>query len=101
MTNTYEPGALVSLLLLGAPRAAESETLSNTYESITNMNETNAKHAKWCLRVLNPQLQPYTFQSRGQTVNAKQFTCVLVGDTPSECMIGTVPFEFRSPIRTG
>ena len=71
------------------------QVMTTTYESIMNMNETNAKHAKWCLRVLNPQLQPYTFQARGQTANAKQFTCVLVGDEPSEYMIGCVPFEFK------
>ena len=70
--------------------------MATTYESIMNMNETNAKHAKWCVRVLKPQLQPYTFQARGQTVNAKQFTCVLVGDKPSEYMVGCVPFDFKA-----
>ena len=70
--------------------------MAATYESVMNMNETNAKHAQWCLRVLNPQLQPYKFQARGETVNAKQFTCVLVGDAPKEYMIATVPFEFKA-----
>ena len=67
------------------------------YESVMNMNETNVKYAKWCLRVLKPQLQSYTFQARGQTIEAKTFTCILVSDNPSEYLIGSVPFEFRSP----
>ncbi len=71
--------------------------MAATYESVMNMNETNGKHAQWCLRVLNPLLQKYTFMARGQTVEAKSFTCVLVGDNPSEYLIGSVPFEFRSP----
>ena len=55
------------------------------YESVMNMNETK------------PQLQSYTFQARGQTIEAKTFTCILVSDNPSEYLIGSVPFEFRSP----
>ena len=70
--------------------------MAATYESVMNMNETNAKHAKWCLRVLDPQLQSYTFQARGQTIEAKSFTCILVVDNASEYLIGCVPFDFRN-----
>ena len=70
--------------------------MAATYESVMNMNETNAKHAKWCLRVLDPQLQSYTFQARGQTIEAKSFTCILVGDNASEYLIVCVPFDFRN-----
>ena len=73
------------------------DSMAAIYESVMNMNETNGKHAQWCLRVLNPQLQSYTFQARGQSVDAKSFTCILVGDNPSEYLLGCVPFEFRSP----
>ena len=61
-----------------------------------NMNETIGKYAKWCVRVKKPQIQTYTFPSRGQQIEANTFSCILVGDNPSEYMIGCVPFEFRN-----
>ena len=66
------------------------------YESIMNMNENTGKHARWLLRILDPDIIPYEFTARNETIQASRFSCVCVSDNPAEYMHGVVPFQFAN-----
>ena len=57
------------------------------YESVMNLNETNAKFAKWVFRIHSPRVHEYSFMARGEKVDAERFDCVLVGDDPEEYLM--------------
>ena len=59
------------------------------------MNPTIGKYASWIVRVLDGKKIQYEFQSRGETVTAEKFECVLVSKDPAQYMLGTVPFSFN------
>ena len=71
-------------------RASDSK-----YETLKNMNGTTAKHAQWCVRVLDPKLVEYSFTARGETVNATRFECLIVSMDPKQYMQARVPFRFE------
>ena len=58
------------------------------------MNSTIGKFAKWYVRVLDPKIIEYEFWSKGETVYAQKFECVLVSKDPAQYMLATVPFSF-------
>ena len=58
------------------------------------MNSTIGKFAKWYVRVLDPKIIEYEFVSKGETVYAQKFECVLVSKDPAQYMLATVPFSF-------
>ena len=66
-----------------------------SYESLRNLNASSAKYATWCVRVLDPKVIQYTFQARGEKVNASKFMCLLVAEDPGMYVPGTVLFIFR------
>ena len=68
--------------------------LGKNVEVLKNMNSTIGKFAKWYVRVLDPQIIRYTFKSRGETVSAQRFECVLVSKDPAQYMLAPVPFSF-------
>ena len=57
------------------------------------MNATTSKFAKWYVRV-EPKFIDYSFKTRGETVAAQKFECVLVSKDPTQYMLGLVPFAF-------
>ena len=59
------------------------------------MNSTTSKYAKWYVRVVDPKVLDYKFQSRGEAIQAQKFQRVLVSKDPSQYMLGLVPFSFR------
>ena len=59
------------------------------------MNPTIGKYASWIVRVLDGKKIQYEFQSRGETVAAEKFECVLVSKDPAQYMFATVPFSLR------
>ncbi len=69
--------------------------LGKNVETLKNMNSTTSKFAKWFVRVIHPKIVDYTFQARGETVQAKKFVCVLVSQDPAQYMLGIVPFSFN------
>lgn len=69
--------------------------LSKNVETLKNMNGTTAKYAKWFVRVLDPKVIEYSFQAKGERVEAKKFQCVLVSSDPKQYMMGLVPFDFK------
>ena len=71
-------------------------TLGKNVETLKNMNEGTAKYARWYVRIISPQVIPYSFHARGQLVNATKFSCVLVSADPSQYMMGLVPFDFKN-----
>ena len=71
-------------------------TLGKNVETLKNMNEGTAKYARWYVRIISPQVIPYSFHARGQQVNATKFQCVLVSADPSQYMFGLVPFDFKN-----
>ena len=52
--------------------------LPKNVEILKNMNSTIGKFAKWYVRVLDAKKIHYEFKSRGETVSAEKFECVLV-----------------------
>ena len=64
------------------------------YETLKNMNATTAKHAVWCILILDPKIIPYQFTSRNETVHATRFECLIVSNDPKQYMLGNVPFNF-------
>ena len=76
--------------------------LGKNVESLKNMSASTSKFAKWYVRIIDPKVNDYTFQARGEKVNAKKFECVVVSRGPSQYMMGMVPFELgtaRLPTR--
>ena len=63
-------------------------------ETLKNMNASTSKFAKWYVRVVDPKIKEYSFKSRGETVAAQKFECVLVSKDPAQYMLGLVPFSF-------
>ena len=63
-------------------------------ETLKNMKGTTSKLAKWYVRVVDPKVIDYSFKSRGETVAAQMFQCVLVPNDPSQYMLGLAPFNF-------
>ena len=70
-------------------------SLSKNTESLKRMNSQTAKFAKWYVLVVDPKLIDYSFPSRGETVQAQKFQCVLVSHAPEQYMLGLVPFDFK------
>ena len=70
--------------------------LPKNLETLKNMNATTAKYAKWFVRVIDPTVLDYSFQSRGEKVSAQNFQCILVSKDPSQYMMGLVPFDFKN-----
>ena len=66
-------------------------------ESLKNMNVQTAKYASWVVRILSPKLIRYTFPSKGKSVEAEKFLCLLVSGNPTQFMTGSVPFSFAAP----
>ena len=66
-------------------------------ESLKNMNVQTAKYASWVVRILSPKLIRYTFFSKGKSVEAEKFLCLLVSGNPTQFMTGSVPFSFAAP----
>ena len=58
------------------------------------MNATIGKFAKWYVRIIDPKIIHYEFKSKGETVHAEKFECVLVSKDPAQYMLATVPFSF-------
>ena len=52
--------------------------LPNDVEILKNMNATIGKSAKWYVRIIEPNIIYYEFKSKGETVHADEFECVLV-----------------------
>ena len=67
------------------------------FETLKNMNASSQKFATWVVRVIQGRVISYTFTSRGETVNASKFVCILVSDNASEYMHGLCPFSFANP----
>ena len=67
----------------------------SSYETLKNMNGTTAKHAQWCIWILDPKIIDYTFAARGETINASRFECMLVSKDPKQCMLAGIPFSFK------
>ena len=59
------------------------------------MNSTIGKFAKWYVRIIDPKIIQYEFRSRGETVSAERFECVLVSKDPAQYMLAIVPFSFN------
>ena len=70
--------------------------IGKNVEPLKNMNASTSKFAKWYVRIIDPKVKDYTFQARGEKVNAKKFECVVVSRDPAQYMMGIVPFEFRN-----
>ena len=68
--------------------------LPKNVEILKNMNSTIGKFAKWYVRIIDPKIIQYEFKSRGETVSAEKFECVLVSKDPAQYMLATVPFSF-------
>ena len=68
--------------------------LAMSVETLKNMKGTTSKLAKWYVRVVDPKVIDYSFESRGETVVAQKFQCVLVSKDPAQYMLGLVPFNF-------
>ena len=68
--------------------------LPKNVEILKNMNSTIGKFAKWYVRIIDPKIIQYEFKSRGETVSAERFECVLVSKDPAQYMLATVPFSF-------
>ena len=66
-----------------------------TYESLRNLNASSAKHATWCVRVIDPKVIHYNFKARGELVPASKFCCLLVTDDPDFYVPATVLFNFN------
>ena len=66
-----------------------------SFESLSNLNASTAKHAKWIVRILCPRLIDYTFTARGELVQATKFVCLLVSEDPHHYLPATVPFSFQ------
>eukprot|EP00969_Alexandrium_andersonii_P262309 11596069-Alexandrium_andersonii.AAC.1 len=62
--------------------------LPKNLETLKNTNSTTAKFAKWYVRVCDPKIVDYSFQSRGEKVGAQKFQCVLVSHAPEQYMLG-------------
>ena len=58
------------------------------------MNSTTGRCARWYVRIIDPKVIQYSFQSRGESVGAEKFECVLVCKDPTQYMIGLAPFSF-------
>jgi hypothetical protein len=65
-------------------------------ETLNNMNQSTAKFARWIVRVITARVHKYEFVSRGETVHAEKFMCVLVSSNSKEYMMGVVPFSFSN-----
>ena len=64
--------------------------------SMLNITSSTAVEcATWIVCVLDPHMEEYSFNARGERIAASYFRCVLVGDTPSEYIQGCVPFDFQ------
>ena len=72
-------------------------TLPINLESLKNMNGNTAKYAKWYARIIDPKVIRYTFVARDKTVDAQKFECILVSKDARQYMLGSVPFEFKTP----
>ena len=70
--------------------------LPKNLETLKNMNTTTGKYAKWFVRVIDPKVIDYSFQSRSEKVNAQNLQCILVSQDPSQYMMGLVPFDFKN-----
>ena len=56
------------------------------------MNATIGKSAKWYVRIIEPKIIRYEFKSKGGTVHAKKFECVLASKEPARYMLATALF---------
>ena len=65
------------------------------FETLRNLNNRTSKYAKWCVRIKDPKLIPYTFQARGETMSASKFGCLLVSQCCKEYMTDAIPFSFH------
>lgn len=69
-------------------------------ESLLFLNEQSDKFMDWQVRVLYPRIVKYQFTTRkNEVVNATRFQAYLVGATPSEYVMATVPFSFKDETR--
>ena len=64
------------------------------------MNATIGKSAKWYVRIIEPKIIHYEFKSKGATVHAKKFECVLASKDPARYMLATAPFSFTDRLST-
>lgn len=64
-------------------------------ESIPSMTGSAAKFAKWIVRVLEPRVVAYKFNSRKEEVHAKKFQCLLVSNNAKQYAEAIVPFNFQ------
>ena len=65
-----------------------------TFESLSNINASTAKHAKWIVRILQPRCIDYTFTDSGEVVKATKFGCLLVSEDPHKYVPATVAWSF-------
>ena len=65
-----------------------------SFESLSNINASTAKHAKWIVRILQPRCIDYTFTDRGEVVKATKFGCLLVSEDPHKYVPATVAWSF-------
>ena len=70
--------------------------MGKNVETLKSMNATTGKFAKWYVRVLDPKVIDYSFQSKGETIAAQRFQCVLVSKDPTQYMLGQVSFTFMT-----
>ena len=69
--------------------------LPKNLETLKNMNSSTGKFAKWYVRVIAPMIIDYTFETRGETIAAQKFECVIVSQDSTQYMLGLVPFDFK------
>ena len=95
--------AVISAHLRGMAPKAKGTTVAaqalpgGKYETLKNMNASSQKFGTWIVRVIQGRVIAYTFTSRGETVNATKFQCILVSENPMEYMLGVCPFNFATP----
>jgi hypothetical protein len=87
-------------MLSGPPSSKDSQALpanmlSKNTEALKSMNSQTAKFAKWYVKILDPKVVDYSFFSRGESIHAQKFQCVLVSHVPEQYMLGFVPFDFK------
>ena len=75
---------------------SKQEILSEQFQ---HLNERSAKNGVWIGRIEACKLCTYQFQSKGETIDAKRFVCLVVGRDPTDYATAVVPFGFKNKQR--
>ena len=76
--------------------ANKQEILSEQFQ---HLNERSARTGVWIGRIEACKLCTYQFQSKGETIDAKRFVCLVVGRDPTAYATAVVPFGFKNKQR--